>query len=143
MLSSADSRYKFAIILGPVLDQPHLGWMKYELVFEAPGRPAFHCQSTDTHPLYFDCTVQPEIPALCAGIRTLIESGAELTFEPIDDRDFRLTVRVHEGKYHASVDVHDRPVPLGYGWPDGVHVAKVQLLRFADEMEAAYRKLLT
>jgi hypothetical protein len=99
--------------------------------------------SVDDEPLFLDKTIEPEIPALCRGLRRVLSGGGALLFEPIDERDFSLTAVGQQDGILVKLTFAFRPASPDLGWPVGVRVNPAELARFADDLEASFATLAT
>lgn len=141
MLHSANRRFSIQFELHRLSAQAHSGWISYSLTLRTQN-DAFALVSTADEPLFLDCEVEPEIPAFCCGIRSVIERGGTYCFEPIDDRDFAFLITVDDSSCIIKITMADKPIPARFGWSSGARVEAPDLLRFADELEANYASLL-
>ena len=142
MLRSANGQFTLEVLLNRISDQSHSGWLAYSLVLSADQNGEYRFASTDDCPLFLDCEIEPEIPALCAALRAVATEGGDYCFEPIDDRDFSLHVTVDGDKCTVKMEVPDKPIPASIGWASGVPVEVAELLRFADELESHYETVM-
>lgn len=142
-LRSANARYLLEFVLRPLAGWQHQDWHSYELhmIDTTSGKKA-SLMSTEDHTLFLDKTIEPEVDALCAGLRTAVSTGKPYKFEPIDERDFRLDV-THEARgIRVKVQYDSLPASEEYGWPRGLIVDKTDILRFADDLESAFSRLV-
>jgi hypothetical protein len=143
-LRSADARYLLEFVLRPLAEWQHQDWHSYELhMTDTTNGKKASLISIQDHTLFLDKMIEPEVPALCAGLRTAVSTGEPYTFEPIDERDFRLEVTQEARGIRVKVQYDSIPASEEYGWPVGLIVDKTDLLRFADELESAFSRLVS
>ncbi len=137
-LSSLDGSYVLVIGLFPLLELKHRDWLGYELhMLEARTGERFSVAFADGHGLFFDRTVEPEVPSLCAKLKAVVERKESFVFEPLDERDFRLEVRPEGAGAVARLQFAHKVAPDSYGWPIGVEVSEESLLSFAHHIQQA------
>jgi hypothetical protein len=143
-LRSADTRYLLEFVLKVLTEAKHQDWHSYELhMIDTRSGKRASLTSTEDYTLFLDKVIEPEVPALCNGLRTAIGAGTPYRFEPADERDFRLDLDVN----HATQAIHvklqyDRvPISEEYGWPMGLIVDRVDLLCFVNDLESAFVEL--
>ena len=141
MLYSKDRKFHFDLRFQSVLDASHEGWISYSLTLETNDSRRFVFESTNDSPLFLDTTIEPEVPALCHGIRDVVRLGGSYVFEPIDERDFTLRIEVDDCCCTLHLTIPDKPVPSEFGWGDGVDVDIDELLIFVDELQQHYQAL--
>jgi hypothetical protein len=142
-LRSADGRYLLEFVLKPLTERKHQDWHSYELHMTDinTGQQA-SLTSTEDHTLFLDKVIEPEVPALCAGLRKAVNIGEPYKFEPVDERDFRLDVAEEAPGIRMKIQYDWAPASGDYGWPIGVIVSKADLLRFANDLESAFRDMI-
>lgn len=138
-LKSDDGAFLLELVLFPLHEWCHVDWHGYQIHMTEPkyGR-RWSLVSTADHTLFLDRAIEPEIPAICAGLRRAADSGDSYRFTPVDERDFLLEVSAVPGGLRVMVQFRDRPAPKEFGWPDGVLVSRESVRRFADELEVAF-----
>ena len=139
VLSSADGRYLLEFVFVTLLADYHSDWHSYELhMKEAGGAKSWSLVPTEDVPLFLEKNYEPEVPAICSGLRLAARDGRAFHFTPIDERDFVLEVRAEWGGLRMRVQFRPNPAPDELGWPQGVVVRGESACRCADELEAAY-----
>jgi hypothetical protein len=138
-LRSADGRYLLEFVFVRLLASYHSDWHSYELhMKEVGGAKSWSLVPTVDVPLFLEKNYEPEVPAICSGLRLAARDGSAFYFTPIDERDFVLEVRAELGGLCMRVQFRHSPAPDEFGWPQGVLVSREGACRFADELEAAY-----
>ena len=142
MLYSKDSRFWLELTLLPISDRLHRGWHTYNLVVGVTETgAAADLSSEPDNPLFLNSDVDPEVPALCSGIRNAVDGDEEYSFTPMDEGDFFFSVRQDGGELIVTVDARDRPFGSDFGWPDGQCVTREALLKFAENLMREYKNL--
>jgi hypothetical protein len=142
-LRSANEKHVVEFVLRPLAPSQDQDWHSYEIHMMDPGSgKRASLTSSDERTLFLDKSIEPEIPALCAGIRNAVAKGTSYEFEPLDERDFRLEVAINGGHVTVKINYDLQPVSAEFGWPVGVVVKRDELLRFADELEASLKELV-
>lgn len=140
-LNSADGRYLLEFVFVTLLEDYHSDWHSYELhMKEVGGGKSWSLVSIEECTLFLDKTYEPEVPAICSGLRLAAQDGVAFLFTPIDERNFVLEVTEESGGLRVRVQFEDKPAPDEFGWPKGVLVSRESACRFADELEAAYQQ---
>jgi len=139
-LRSADGRYLLEFVLKPLSEPKHQNWHSYELhMTDIKNRKKASLMSTEEHTLFLDKVIEPEIPALSAGLRRAATTGEPYTFEPVDERDFRLDLAEETSGIRLKIQYESASASGEYGWPAGVIVDKADLIRFANDLESIFR----
>jgi len=119
-------------------DPQHKGWISYRIQFLRLGEREFVLESTRDMPLFLDATIQPEIPIICNGIWTALQNNGCFEFEPLDDRDFCLSVACEHEFPTVTINFADVIPPPDFPWTKGVEVTRESLMRFAKQVENLY-----
>jgi hypothetical protein len=142
-LRSADARYLLEVVLRPLTERKHQDWHSYELhMIDTSSGQRASLTSTEDHTLFLDKVIEPEIPALCTGLRTAVNTGEPYTFEPVDERDFRLDVAQEVQGIRVKIQYDWVPASAEHGWPVGLIVDRDDLLRFINDLESAFGELI-
>jgi len=144
VLSSKDAEHILEFVLVPIHDRRHADWHSYELHMMNPQSGArWSLVSGEQRILFLDKVYDPEVPAICAGLKRAIEGGEPFTFTPVDERDFHLDITADSDGLCVRLQFDFRPAPSEFGWPDGVVVSKADADQFVESLEAAFRQLET
>jgi len=141
MLISKDGLLELKLELSMPLEGEHHGWISYRMIFCCDGNTEFVFESTSDAPLFFDAMIEPEVPKICAEIRNAIQNHTCFSFEPIDERDFRLVVDAQYEFPLVSIQFADVSVPVDLRWTSGVEVTRTGLASFVAELETQYSDL--
>ena len=141
-LRSADGRFALEMRLLPLHQEEHQDWHGYELhmIDQLSGR-AHSLAPTDEKLLFLERAFEPEVPALCSALERAVTEGVAFTFEPIDERDFRLEVVPHGGAFLVRAQFADAPASDDLGWPAGVKVDGPSLLAFARSLTSEHQRM--
>ncbi|VTS04896.1 hypothetical protein [Tuwongella immobilis] len=139
MAGLTSGNYHLDFNIYPIDDPVHDGWHNYsvQIINRATGDEA-HLVATSDNPLFMNCSIMPEVPLLCAGIREIADTGGEMAFQPMDEKDFTMKVRADGVGYVIQLTWDNCPRTVSLGWPTGVHVSKQQLLEFTEQLMTEY-----
>lgn len=116
-------------------------WIKYQIVVESvrdPGPVVFDDDTANTY-LYLESYIEPEVPDLVEKIRALCDGRLDdVTFRPIDDRDFTLIIQPAAGAFEASLELELAKKSQSFT----MQTSREHLLAFAKEMEREYEDLM-
>lgn len=141
-LRSLDGRHRLVMRLLPIADRKHRDWISYELhMLQMETGETVSLVPGEDQDLFLDRVVEPEIPALCSGIREVMSGGHCYAFTPLDEKDFAFELRRHADSFVVRVQYRAAPAPTGFGWPNGLCVSATSLASFADSLERAFEAL--
>lgn len=138
MLKSKDDSLELRLELQELGGGAHCGWHTYRMEFRSHGKTTFVFESSDDSPLYLDCSVEPEIPLICAGIRKAVAEKKRFEFEPIDERDFHLAVDCTREYALVSVSFAHVNPPSDFEWSGGIEVSRENIQKFVEALELQY-----
>ncbi len=143
MASLTSGNFHLEFNIHPIADPVHDGWHTYSIRLRnsSTGEEVALLPSS-ANPLYLNCSFMPEIPMLCSGIQTIMEKGGELTFQPIDDKDFTLKVWADKGGVTVQLTWDSRASGKDLGWPSGVPVKKQELSEFTQQLATQYAAIV-
>lgn len=117
-------------------------WIKYQIVVESvrdPGHPVVFDDDTANTYLYLENCIEPEVPDLVEKIRELCDRGLDdVTFRPIDDRDFTLIIQPAAKAFEVSLELEFAKKAQTFT----MQTNREHLLDFAKEMEKEYEDLI-
>lgn len=142
MLKSRDNSLELYLELQALDASSHSGWHTYRMEFRTHGETNFVFESSEDSPLYLDCIVEPEIPMICAGMRKAIVDGTRFDFEPIDERDFHLTIDCTNENVIVRVSFANISPPSDFRWSEGVEVSREDIQEFVEALELQYSSLI-
>ena len=117
-------------------------WIKYQIVVEFvrdPGYPVVFDDDTANTYLYLESSIEPEVPDLVEKIRALCDGRLDdVTFRPIDDRDFTLIIQPAVRAFEVSLKLELAKESRTFT----MQTSREHLLAFAKEMEREYEDLM-
>jgi hypothetical protein len=98
--------------------------------------------------LYFENQIEPEIPLLLEGLRSVIQGTTKnYVFEPLDEKDFNLEIKVSPKDYLVTLFIKEALIFNNYQWNNytkvGVqmHADTNSISSFIGQLEDEYTKL--
>lgn len=125
-------------------------WISYELkiinIYHEEENILFLLKSDE---LYFDDYVEHEVPALCDSLLQLAEGKIEeFTFEPIDEKDFRIELKNINGLITTNIFFDEVQVFDSYLWNINAMIGvrfKIRnedIIQFSNELLDEYKAIL-